>query len=34
MFGGPGFEMSGFGVPAAKGSKPKIITLMHKIVTR
>ncbi|MDD3135980.1 MAG: TIGR04083 family peptide-modifying radical SAM enzyme [Methanoregula sp.] len=34
MFGDTDFEMAGFGVPAAKGSKPKIITLMHKIVTR
>ncbi|MFA7303756.1 MAG: TIGR04083 family peptide-modifying radical SAM enzyme [Methanoregula sp.] len=34
MFGDTDFEMAGFGMPTAKGSKPKIITLMHKIVTR
>jgi uncharacterized protein len=34
MFGGPGFEMTGSGALPAKGAKPKIMSLLHKIVTR
>ena len=34
MFGGPGFEMTGSGASPAKGAKPKIMSLLHKIVTR